>query len=148
LTHHPSWSAALKWDPAGGTSYTAIGQVKDISGPDISRGDIDVTDHDSASGWREFLPGLSDGGTVSFPIGLDTANTAHIGASGTGLLGDFDRDGCTMPAFQLTLNLCSGTGIWTFDGYPNGFSNSYPVEGENTADLSIKVTGKPTLAVT
>ena len=122
--------------------------MKDISGPDISRGDVDVTDHDSTLGWREFLPGLADGGAVSFTIGFDTTNTAHRGTAGTGLLGDFDRDGCTMPAWQLTLNLCTGTGIWTFDGYPNGMSFSVPVEGENTADLSVKITGKPTLTVT
>jgi len=126
----------------------AIGQVKDISGPNISRGDIDVSDHDSTSGYREYLPGMADGGDVSFSIGLDTANTAHVGAAGTGLLGSLDTDGCTMPAWQLTLNTCSGTAIWTFDGYVNGMGFSSPIEGENTADVGVKITGKPALAVT
>jgi len=145
--HHPSFGTLLKWDPAGGTAYVAIGQVKDISGPDISRGDIDVTDHDSTLGWREFLPGLPDGGSLSFTIGFDPGNAAHGTAAGTGLIGDFDRDGCTMPAFEMTLNLCTGTGVWTFDGYPNSMSFAASIEGENTADLSIKITGKPLLTI-
>ncbi len=148
MPHHPSFGAALKWDPAGGTAYVAIGQVKDISGPNISRGDIDVSDHDSPSGWREFLPGLADGGDVTFTIGFDTTNTAHKGGPGTGLLGSFEQDGCTIPAWQLTLNACTGTGIWTFDGYPNSMGFSEPIEGENTADVGVKITGKPTLTVT
>jgi len=90
---------------------------------------------------------LSDGGDISFTIGFDPANTAHGTAAGTGLIGDFTRDGCTIPAWQLTLNLCTGTGIWTFDGYPNGMSFNAPIEGENTADVTIKVTGVPTLTI-
>jgi len=148
MTHHPAWSTALKWDPAGGTAYVAIGQVKDISGPNISRGDIDVSDHDSASNFREYLPGLADGGDVSFTIGLDPTNTAHVGTAGTGLLGDLEDDGCTLGAWQLTLNVCSGTAIWTFDGYVNSFSPSSPVEGEQLAEVAVKVSGKPTLTVT
>jgi hypothetical protein len=107
-----------------------------------------VTDHDSASGYREFLPGLADGGDVTFSIGFDTANAVHKGTAGTGLLGSFESDGCTMPAWELTLNTCTGTGIWTFDGYPNSMGFSEPIEGENTADVGVKITGKPTLAVT
>jgi len=130
---------------SGGAAYSTIGQVKDISGPNISRGDVDVTDHESADGYREFLPGLADGGDVSFTVGLDKSDSTHVGGAGTGLLGDFEQDGCTLPAWKLILNACSGTFYWTFDGYVNGFSPSSPVEGEHTADISIKVSAKPTL---
>jgi hypothetical protein len=131
----------------GGTSYSAVGQVKDISGPNISRGTIDVTDHDSADGYREFLPGLADGGEVSFTIGWDPNEAIHQQIGGTGLLGDFEEDGCNMPAWQLELNTCTGTAIWTFDGFLTGFSPGAPVEGELTADVGVKVNGKPTLTV-
>lgn len=148
MTHHPSFGTQLKWDPAGGTVYVAIGQVKDIAGPAMSRGDIDVSDHDSANGWREFLPGLADGGTLTFTIGFDSQNTAHLQGVGTGLLGDFDRNGCALPAWELTLTQCAGTAVWTFDGYPNGFNPSAPVEGENTVDIGVKISGKPVLTIT
>lgn len=148
MTHHPAWSSALKWDPAGGTTYTAIGQVKDIGGPSISRGTIDVTDHDSTSGYREFLAGLPDAGELSFAIGWDPASTVHDDAAGTGLIGDFLDDHCTMTTWQLTLNTCASTAIWTFAGFLTGFSPSVPVEGELTADVTVKVSGVPSLTVT
>ena len=151
MTHHPSFGSILAWDPAGGTSYTAIGQVQDISGPSISRGSTDVTDHDSkvaASGYAEFLPEVPDGGEVGFAIGLDPQNTAHIGGTGTGMLGDFETDGCDLAAFQLTLNVCGGTAIWTWDGFLTGFNPTAAVRGQQMADISIKVSGKPALAVT
>lgn len=125
-----------------------MGQVGDISGPALTRGDIDVTDHDSANGYREFLPGLVDGGVVSFPIGFDPTNTAHLQGVGTGLIGDLEQDGCTLPAWQLTLPPCSGTAIWTFDGYVNGVSATYAVEGQLMHDISVKISGKPTLTIT
>lgn len=148
MTHNPAFGTLMKWDPAGGTTYVAIGQVKDISGPNLARGDIDVTTHDSTSGYREYLPGLADGGDVSFAISLDPDNTAHVGAAGTGLVTDFTRDGCTMPAWQVTLKSCGSTAIWTFDGYLNGMSFSSPLEDEQLADVSVKITGVPALAIT
>lgn len=148
MTHHPSFGSAMKWDPIGGTVYVPVGQVKDITGPAMTRGDVDVSDHDSATGYREFLPGLTDGGVVTFIIGFDPQNTAHIQGVGTGLLGDFEGSGCTLAAWEYTLAVCAGTAVWTFDGYVNGFTQNAPVEGELTADLSVKISGKPTLEVT
>jgi len=148
MTHHPSFGSELKWDPAGGTGYSAIGQVHDIKGPNISRGTIDTTDQDDASGdgYRTFLPGIPDGGDITFTIGFDPNNTAHTQGAGTGLIGDFVNDGCTPATFQHTLKLCGGTAIWTFPGFLTGFSPSSPLEGEQTADVSVKIAGKPTLS--
>ena len=143
MAHHPSFGAALAWDVVGGAAYAAIGQVKDISGPSISRGTVDVTDHDSTDGWREFIGGLVDGGEVSFIVAHDRGNAQH-----TALWTSLSSDTCTVPAWQLTLNVCSGSAVWTFDGFLTGLSPSTPVEGENTWEIAVKVTGKATLAVT
>ena len=151
MTHHPSFGSILSWDPAGGTSWAALGQVQDITGPSISRGSSEVTDHDSkvsASGFAEFLPEVADGGEVGFALGLDPKNTAHVGGTGTGLLGDFENDGCELAAFKCTLNVCGGTAIWTWDGFLTGYNPSTPVRGQHTADVTVKVSGKPTLTVT
>ena len=148
MTHHPSFGSALKWDPVGGTVYVALGQVRDVSGPSLTRGDIDVTDQDSTSGYREFLPGLTDGGAVAFDIGFDPENVNHVQGVGTGLLGDFEQDGCTLAAWQWTLSTCAGTAIWTWDGYVNSFTQTTPVEGQHTAAIGVKISGKPTLDIT
>ena len=152
MTHSPSFGSQLKWDPAGGTAYSPVGQVRDMGFPDLSRGDIDVTDHDDGitggTPYRQFLPGIADGGNLTFAIGFDPSDADHGTAVGTGLLGSFEQDGCTLPAWELTLHVCTGTAIWTFDGYPNSFSGAIPLEGELTADVGVKVSGKPTLTIT
>jgi len=140
MAHHPSHGAELDWDSAGGSTYVAIGQVKDISGPGTVRGTIEVTDHDS-SGWREFVAGLRDGGDVTFTVGYDNANTQHAA-----LLTSMGSD--VVPTWELTLNMTSGTAIWTFAGQVTAFNASTPVEGENTIDITIKVSGAATLTVT
>ena len=142
MAHHPSFGAALAWDSAGGASYTAIGQVKDIAGPGIARGTVDVTDHDSTDGFREFLGGLVDGGEVTFVIGYDNANAQHAA-----LITNLASTTCTKATFQLTLTVCSGTAVWTWGGFVIGFNPAAPVEGENTAEVGVKVSGKPILSI-
>ena len=142
MGHSPSFGAALAWDPAGAAAYTAIGQVKDISGPSIARGTVDVSDHDSPSGFRQFMGGLVDGGEVTFVIGYDKANAQHAA-----LITNFTSTTCTLTTWQLTLNVCSGSAVWTWSGFVTGFTPGAPVEGENTAEVGVKVSGKPTLTV-
>lgn len=148
MTHHPSFGSILKWDPAGGTDYSAVGQVQDISGPTLTRGDVDVSDHDSADGYREYLPGLADGGNVTFTIGFDPEDADHVQGVGTGLIGDLEQSGCTLPTWEYTLATCAGTAIWTWAAYVNSFTQNSPVEGQHTADVGLKISGKPTLSVT
>jgi len=114
----------------------------------MSRSDIDVTDQDSTLGYREFLPGLVDGGNYTFNVWFDPNDTTHTQGVGTGLLGDFEGDGCTLAAFEVDLNMCSGTAIWTFDAYLNSFSPTQNLEGSLEAEFSVKISGKPTLTVT
>ena len=139
----------LAWDPDGGTSYSNVGQVIDAAGPNITRADIDVTDQDDAAGdfYRVFIPGVPDPGDITFTLGFDPTDADHVQGIGTGLLGTFEQDGCTLPTWQWTLNQCSGTAIWTFSGYPNSWSGAVPLEGQLTADVGVKVSGKPTLTV-
>lgn len=152
MTRSPTFGAALSVDWAGGTSYADIGQVGDIGGPNISRASIEVpVDHDMTDNYKEFFPGVADGGEVTFALNLDPSDSAHVGASGTGLLGSFeDTEQCTLPAWQFQApGMCGGTATWTFDGFVTAMNNDMgAVEGSMQADLTIKISGKPTLTVT
>jgi len=151
MVKHTSFGSTLSWDPAGGTSYTAIGQVTDISGPSVTRGDIDATDHDSAvdnggDGWREFAKGIPDGGDLTFGINWDPVNlNPHGQTSGTGILSDFEDTTGDLASWKLDLHTLSGTMEWAFDGYLNGASFEHPLEGIHTAEITVKISGKPTL---
>ncbi len=148
MVHSSGYPAVLNWDPDGGTSYSAVGQVKDIVYPSITTGDIEIADHDLTAYYKEYIPGLNDPGALTFTIGWDPGDADHAEGIGTGLIGAFEHERCTLPAWQLVIDSCNGTATWTGDGYVNGFTLNVPVEGELTADVSVKLSGKQTLAVT
>lgn len=152
MTRHPSFGASLGVDYAGGTAYVDIAQVRDIAGPTPSRESIEVPpDHDITDNYKEYFPGSTDPGEVTFSLNLDPGTARHVGASGTGLLGSFeDTEQCTLPAWQFQApGMCGGTATWTFDGFVTGMDfDMGAVEGSMAADLTIKISGKPALAVT
>jgi len=137
----------LSWDPDGGTSYSAVGQVKDIVYPTFTRTDIEIVDHDLTSYVKEYIPGLVDPGTLTFTLGWDPGDADHAEGIGTGIIGSFEHDGCELPAWKLVLDTCNGTATWTGDGYPNAFTLNAPVDGELTADVTVKLSAKQTLVV-
>ena len=146
---HPTFGASLSVDWAGGTAYVDIGQVADIVGPNISRESIEVpVDHDMPDNYKQFFPGVADGGQITFELNLDPSNSAHVGAQGTGLLGSFeDTDQCTLPAWRYQgPGMCGGTATWTADGFVVGMDfDMGAVQGSMKASLTIEVSGKPSL---
>lgn len=142
MSKYPAFGIQIAWDPAGGSSYATIGQILDVAGPNLQRSTIDVTTHDSVDAWMEFLKSLKDGGEVTFSIVWDPALGTHDAA--TGLASDFDEDSIN-PNFQITFP-DTGNTVWTFPGAVTNFNPTAPVADRLSADVTIKVMGKPTLA--
>jgi hypothetical protein len=153
MTRHPTFGAVLSVDWAGGTSYTKIGQVGDIDGPNKSRNEIEVPgDHDLTDNHLKYFAGLSDGGELTFALNLDPNSNQHVGSAGTGLLGSFkdQYNGTQLPAWEYRAEgMQGGTATWTFDGFVTGFEPSMgQVEGSMMADVTVKVSGVPVLTIT
>lgn len=128
-------------DMAGGTVYTEIGQVMDISGPGMTRDSIEVTTRDSVGLWNEFIKGFKDGGELTFGLVLDTSLATH-GTAATGLLSDF-ADDTTIPAWELTL---PQSRKFNFDGFLTSYQPTEPMKDALTADITVKVTADITEA--
>lgn len=121
-------------------SFATIAEVKDISGPSMELATEDVTSHSSTNGWREFIATLLDAGEVSFDINFVPTATTH--SYSAGLLKDYANK--TKRNFQIVFS--GGSPTWTFSAFVTGFEPSMPVEGANTASITLKITGQPTLA--
>lgn len=124
--------------------FTAVGRVKDVKGPSISRETIDVTNHQSPEGYAQFLASLADGGEVTFTIEYDQNDPTHDGM--TGLLALAKET--TTRNWRLISPVESATpgeynGL-AFAALVTGFSPSYPVKGSITADITLKVAGEVT----
>jgi len=153
VTRHPTFSATLGVDWASGTGYVSIGQVRDIDGPDIERDAIPVPlDHGMSGGdYQLKFAGVPRAGQVSFSVNWDPKSTIHSQSAG-GLLESFDDyyNGTSLPAWQYQNGaLTGGTATWTFDGFLQNMStNMGAVQGSMEAELTIEISGKPTLTIT
>jgi len=120
---------------------TAIAELTNIGGVDASMDTIDVTSHDSANAYREFIGGLIDAGEV--PI---EGNCYPGDAGQAALLTALNNR--TASTFVITFPTAVGA-TWTFSALVTGFKAAdAPIDGQLPFSASLKITGKPVLAVT
>jgi hypothetical protein len=127
-----------------GSTYTPIAVLTEIGEFGVGEGDdIDVTNHDSVDGYREFIRGLVDPGEIEF-TGQWTEHASQllpISGNDTGItLGpttDLDWYRITLPA---------GLGVWNGRGYWKSFTLNPQLDDLLEFSGSIKVSGKPTFA--
>ena len=81
----------LRWS---GTAWVALAEVNSISGPTMTRDFVDVTSLDSTGGYREFITGFRDAGTVSLTMNF-TRTTYDL------MKTDFESD--TAVNYQIVL---------------------------------------------
>jgi predicted secreted protein len=122
-----------------GSTATVIGNLTGISGPGISVDTIDVTSHDSAAAYRQFVAGLIDGGEISLEGNLVTAAAGNIFMTAI--------NARTTTACSIILPTTSQSiGKWTFSAVPTGFETDAPYDGKIGFSASLKVTGQPVLS--
>ena len=126
---------------AFGTTLTIatvpVAELTNISGPGVSADTIDVSSHDSANRYREFVGGLIDGGEVSIEGNLTTAAAGNVVMTAL--------EAGTSQACVITF---PGTPAktWTFSAIVTAFNTEAPYEDKQSFSGSLKVTGRPVLA--
>ena len=104
-----------------------LAQILDITGPDISRGDINIS-HFGTTDWHEFIPtALADGGELSCTIGFFPGTAPPI----------------LNAKEQVTITFTdSATTSWVFMGFMTGYSPTGTIGDKMTADVTIKASGE------
>jgi hypothetical protein len=121
---------------------TPIVQCGDISGPGLSVDMEDVTTHDSAGYWEELVATILRSGSLSFPIVYDPNAATHKNSVGGAL---YDMISRTANTYTMTFPSTPAVD-WTFSAYVTGFEPAAPVGGKLSANVTMKLTGQPTLA--
>jgi predicted secreted protein len=130
-----AFGAALgRSDMASSPTFTDVANVTDISGPGMSKSEIDVTAHDSPDKFKEFIGGVRDGGSVTFDLNWDPSEVTH-----QSLLDDYYDD--EQPRDYMITH--ADGAITDFAGIVTGWSSEDPVDGEISASVTIKISGKP-----
>lgn len=111
---------------------TALSEVNSISGPTMTRDFIDVTSLDSDDGYREFIAGFRDGGTISLTMNFTATSYGYIKT-------DFESP--TAQSYSIILGDLAAT-TFTFEGLVTECPLNIPTDDKITADVTIKITGK------
>ena len=121
----------FKFTPSGGSSVT-VGRLASISELAPTSDEIDVTTLDSPNGYREYIQGFRDSGTVEltgFFVAGDAGQTALRTAYASGAAGNFEID------------FPDGTSA-TFSAFVKGFSiGSAEVGGAIGFGANLRITG-------
>lgn len=131
------YGATSQWG-TDGTTWADIPECKGIAVPNIEIEYLDATHLQSPNGFREYVAGLKDAGTVEIPCGYTSAgyNEAH-GYMSNG----------TLVYFQTTMPTESGqtTGdVFEFTGYVTPQLSTDGIGEIISMTLSIRISGEPT----
>ena len=129
----------------GAGNYTTIAEVKNLAGPALSQAAVDVTNHDSANQFREYIAGLRDGGKVTFDVNWIPSNATQGFTTGLLKAGFGGAKGASAQQFRIVFPDAATT-TWTFTGIVTKLAPSSGVDKELVASIEIQVSGQPTLA--
>lgn len=121
-----------RWDES---AWVTIAEINTIGGPGMTRDVIDVTSLDSTDGWKEFIAGFKDGGTIPLSMNFTRAEYATF-------LADFESD--TLKNYEIVLPDAENTTL-EFEGLVTELSITIATEDKIVTDSVIKMSGKPTL---
>lgn len=114
-------------------TFTPVAEVTNIDVLDVKVDTNDVSSHDSAGQWREFIPGMKDAGELSMDLNYDPA-----------LHGTLWTAVGVEKNWQITLT-DGGAATVAFAAIVTGFKAQAPFDDKLAASITIKVTGAPVI---
>lgn len=116
--------------------FTKIGYVTNLKPLSVSRDSIDVSHNESANRFREFIPGLRDGGEISFDILLDP--------DGTDLDTLYNDEFNSNTVGNKKIDFADGSSF-AFAGFCTKIDADAPTDDKMVLSVTYKVSGKPVL---
>lgn len=123
-------------DTASPIVYTTVAEVLSIGGPDVSADEIEVSSLDSTGGYKEYITGLKDGGTVALELNWVKSNAQQTG------MRDLVASGTTR-AYRIQFSDSPQT-VANFNGVVTNFSMSADPGSQIKASMSVRITGAVT----
>lgn len=121
-------------DGAATPTYTEVPGVGDFGFPLGQVETEDVTSHDSAGRWREFIQTVRDGGEISIPLQYDYSDPTHQAL--TEASGQFGQS-------RFQVEAPDATTLAEFDAYVGlDGTGALPVTGSIQATLNLRTTGE------
>jgi len=123
-----------RWNTSTG-QWDSIAEINSISGPNMSRETIDVTSLDSTGGYREFIAGFRDPGTVELEMNFTRSGYETM-------KDDFESD--TRQNYEIVLP-DSDTTTLEFEGLVTELPLDIPNDDKVTVSVTIQISGSVNL---
>jgi hypothetical protein len=122
-------------------TYTSIANIGDLSGPDLTIEDADVTSHTQGFPWHVFVPCLIMPGQITFPLFFIPYNI--VGDSGGGSPGGLIdvAVGRQMRNWRVQFP-DQDLSAWYFTAFISKYSMKAPVKGVLTMETTLKLSGQ------
>jgi hypothetical protein len=116
----------------GAGPFNVVGELRDISGPELSRNPIEVTAHNDVE--EHFVMGIRRKGEVSLQVGFNLTDTSHVGLRDSWEAGDRD---------VWRIDFTDGS-QWLFSGFVQTLGPQMPVDDAFLMDVTIRPTNTMT----
>ena len=114
-----------------GSAWAAISEINSITGPSMSRDTIDVTSLDSTGGYREFIAGFRNPGTVQLSMNFTRASYELFKT-------DFESN--VVKNCRIVLPDAENTSV-EFMGLVTELPMTIPADDKVTCDVTIQLSG-------
>jgi len=118
-----------------GSGWVNLAEINSITGPGMSRDTIDVTSLDSTGGYREFITGFRNAGTIALAMNFTRASYDLMKA-------DFESNDAVN--YEIMLSDAENTSF-EFEGLVTELPLTIPADDKMTADVTIQITGEVTI---
>jgi predicted secreted protein len=115
-----------------GAEWVEIAEINSITGPGMSRDTIDVTSLSSTGGYREFITGFRNAGTVALAMNF-TRSTYDL------MKDDFESD--VARNYEILLPDDEATSL-EFEGLVTELPLTIPADDKITANVTIQISGQ------
>lgn len=127
---------SINTSPGGSPDqYIPIAEVVSVKPPSLSRDNVDATHSQSPEKWREYIPGLRDGGEVTLEV-----NFIPSGLGTQQILSTFNSDDQVLS--RVTFPDSPPT-VWQFSSFITQFEPDAPFDDKMSATVTFKLSGKP-----
>jgi len=125
--------------PSDWSTVNPIAHINNITGPGMSKDTIDTTALDTTGGYRTFITGFKNPGTLTFTLMFDSAGYNTLKNS-------FDSDSPYYIQIELPDKPSGGShgSTFTFQGLVTEIPLTIPPDDKITCDVTIQISGSVT----
>jgi len=113
---------------------TDIPYAFDIAMPGITFDTVETTSNSSPNGFREYIPGLADGGEVTFTLNWHDDETAHQELWEA-------QQAREVTDFQIAMPQFGTNNLFDFQAFVTGLPITSPIGDRVTQAVTLKITG-------